>query len=128
VGTSGHGEICPVIGGFIGMGPNDIEGSGVDASIRGVAVGLSAGYRINSSTDIAIVPTAGVGFEYSSFKLTDGIDSTSDSDSYGMLSLGVGLILGRQFTALPSVSIPIGLDDSDPILSLTFALSLGARR
>lgn len=128
VGTSGNAEICPVVSALLGMGPNDIEGSGVDASSRGAQIGLSAGYRIASGADMAIIPTVGVGFAYSAFKLTDGVDTLEDSDTYGAFNVGVGLVLGRQFTALPSVSIPVGLEDSDPVLSISFTLSLGTRR
>ena len=128
VGSSGNAEICPVISGSLGMGPNDIEGTGIDASTRSAQVGLTAGYRIAGGTDIAIIPTVGAGFTYSSFKLTDGVDSLEDSDTYGALSVGVGLVLGRQFTALPSVTIPVGLENADPVVNIGLTLSLGTRR
>lgn len=127
IGSSGNAELCPVVGGFLGMGPNDIEGSGVDASLRGANVGVSLGYRLSSGADVAVIPTFSAGFAYSSFKLTDGTDSLEDSDTYGIVGMGVGLVLGRQVTALPSVSIPLGLEDSDPVLGITFILSLGRR-
>lgn len=128
IGTSGSAEICPIVSGFLGMGPKDIEGSGIDASSRGAQVGLTAGYRINNGPDFAIIPTVGAGFGYSAFKLSDGVDSLEDSETFGALSFGVGFVIGRQFTALPSVSIPIGLEDSDPVISIGFTLSVGSRR
>jgi hypothetical protein len=128
MGTSGRSQLCPFFTGGLGLGPNDIEGSGIDASTRGFSAGVSWGMRAVQSNDFSLFPTIGAGIAFSSFKLTDGVDSIEESDTYVQLGFGLGLVLGRQFTVRPSVTIPLGLEGADPVFSVQISLSLGAGR
>ncbi len=128
LGTGGTTELCPVVGGRLGIGPNDIEGSGVDASTRGASVGVSLGHRIAAGNDVAVIPNVVAGFTYSSVRFTDGVDDLENSESSAVFGVGVGFVLGKQFTAQPSVSIPIGRENSDPVFGISFTLSLGSKR
>lgn len=128
LGTPGKAQLCPTASASLGFGPNDIEGLGVDASTRSASFGAAFGFRASQSPQFTLIPTADFSLVYSSIKLTDGVDSIEDSDSFGLLSLGVGLILGRQFSAHPYVAIPFGLEGADPSFGVTFALAVGTPR
>jgi len=128
VGTSGRAQLCPTFSGALGFGPNDIEGTGVDASTRSVGAGVTWGFRATESADFALIPTIGAGVAYASVKLTDGVDELTESDSYGLIDVGLGIVLGRQFAATPFITIPVGLEGADPTIGLTISLSIGKRR
>lgn len=128
LGTSGNAELCPVIAGFIGIGPKDIEGSGVDASMRGAQVGVTLGIRGSSRTGMSLIPTMSATIARSSSRFSYLTESLEESETYGALTVGVGMVLGRRFTALPSVSIPIGRADLDLVAGFSFSLSLGSQR
>ncbi len=63
-----------------------------------------------------------------SLKLTDGVDPIKESDSGGSLIFGLGIVIGRQFTVRPSVTIPFGFENTDPSFGVMASLSVGAKR
>jgi hypothetical protein len=124
--SASPGEVCLVASGDLGFGPHNIGGSDVDASSTTVGLGVRLGYAADVSPQVAIVPTAGLTAAYARSTLTNGTGS-SDTEKrvYGVLSVGVGLVLNSVVSLRPSVGIPLWLEDADPQFAVKLAISLG---
>jgi hypothetical protein len=118
-------ELCPVASLSIGSGPKDILGTGVDMSSRTFAAGASVGALLGRNPQLRFVPNASFQFANSRVKLDDGTDSASDSQTYGLLSLGTGFVFNSRFSLNPSISIPVGLDGADASFGLIGAMNFG---
>jgi len=125
VGSTARSQLCPFVSGVLGFGPNDIEGTGVDASATAFDAGIAWGTVASQSRDVTLIPTVSAAVAYASIKLSDGVSDFTVSDTYGLLKLGLGVALGRQFAVTPSITVPLGLDDADPILGVHLSLYLG---
>jgi hypothetical protein len=118
-------ELCPIASLSLGSGPNDIFGSGADMSSRTFALGASVGALVNRNPQVRILPNASFQIANSRVKLDDGTNSASDSQSYGLLSLGTGFVFNSRFSLNPSISIPVGLDGGDTSFGLMGAMNFG---
>ena len=118
-------EICPVASLSLGSGPNDIFGTGADMSSRTFAAGASVGALLGRNPQLRFVPNASFQFANSRIKLDDGTDSASDSQTYGLLSLGTGFVFNSRFSLNPSISIPVGSDVYDTSFGINGAINFG---
>lgn len=59
----------------------------------------------------------GAGYIYSSVKLEGFGEELTESDTYGAVELGLGLIISKTLSLRPSVTIPVGLEGADPVMS-----------
>jgi outer membrane autotransporter protein len=125
---SAQASVCPVASFGVGMGPNDIGGTGIDASSTRGTLGLAVGKVMGANPKMKIVPNAGLGLAYQKLSQDDGTTSLSESETYGLASIGVGLIFNSNIAVRPSVSIPLGSDlSNDPTFGLTVAYSFGSK-
>jgi hypothetical protein len=128
VGRVAQAQVCPVASFGVGMGPNDIDGFGTDASSTRGSLGIAVGKVMGANPKMKIVPNAGLGLAYNKQKLDDGTSSVEASETYGLASIGVGLIFNSNIAVRPSVSIPLGSDFSDdPTFGLTVAYNFGSK-
>jgi hypothetical protein len=118
-------EVCPVASLSFGRGPNDVGGSGVDLSSRTFALGASLGALVNHSSTVQILPNAAFQFANTRNTLDDGTTSASGSESYGLLTLGTGFVFHSRFSINPSLTIPVGLDNSSTSFGLGGAINFG---
>jgi hypothetical protein len=118
-------ELCPVASLSLGSGPNDIFSTGTDMSSRTFALGASVGTVLGRSPQLRFVPNGSFQFANSRVKLDDGTNSASDSQSYGLLTLGTGFVFNARFSLNPSISIPVGLDGGDASFGLVGAMNFG---
>ena len=128
VGSTGRTQLCPYATLSLGFGPNDIEGTGIDASSTGFDFGVSLGHEIPSSSEISVIPFAAANFSRSTVKLSLDGDSESTSDSHVSIGFGVGIVINKQFAVRPQISIPVGAQDSDPVVGIGFSLALGNKQ
>jgi hypothetical protein len=126
LGKSANIHVCPVAGFELGMGPDD-DASETDASQQNANLGFSLGTTLRGSPRMQIIPTVGLGLAYSKQKLEVASASSEFSDTYGQAQLGVGLVFNQSIAVRPSVSIPLGLDGSDPTFGVTVAYSFGSK-
>jgi hypothetical protein len=126
LGKSANIHVCPVAGFELGMGPDD-DASETDASSQNANLGFSLGTTLRGSPRMQIIPTVGLGLAYSKQKLEVATVSSEFSDTYGQAQLGVGLVFNQSIAVRPSVSIPLGLDGSDPTFGVTVAYSFGSK-
>jgi hypothetical protein len=118
-------HVCPVANFGLGMGPKDVGGSGVDMSSTTGGMGVALGTSLPSGPRMQIIPTGGLGFQYLKVKADNGTNSTSASDTYGVMDLGVGFIFNSQIAVRPGVSIPLGLAGGETSFGLTVGYNFG---
>jgi hypothetical protein len=125
LGTSGRAQLCPGVGVAFGFGPNTIGGSEVNLSSQNGFVGLQAGIFAGDDL-IRLVPTAGVALVYSKVDWEGSFFGGEDrTDLYGLIDLGVGIVVSSRMSIRPSIDIPVGLEGADPSLGIMVAINFG---
>jgi hypothetical protein len=74
---------------------------------------------------VRILPNASFQFANTRATVDDGEGSTSDSESYGLLTVGTGFVFNSRYSLNPSLSIPIGLTGGDAAFGLMGAINFG---
>jgi len=123
--TSRTAELCPIASLGLSSGPNDVLGSGVDLSTRTFAFGASVGALLGRNQQLRFVPNAAFQFANTRATADDGTNSTSDSQSYALVTLGTGFVFNSRFSLNPSISFPIGLDGGNTSFGLMGAMNFG---
>jgi hypothetical protein len=126
VGKSANIHVCPVAGFELGMGPDD-DATETNNSQQNANVGFSLGTAMGASPRMQIVPSVGLGLAYTKLKTEVAGAESELSDTHGQAQLGVGFIFNQNIAVRPSVSIPLGLEGSDPTFGLTVAYSFGSK-
>jgi hypothetical protein len=124
-------QLCLGASGSVGTGPKNVAGSNQKAYSESFVIGLSAALVINPGSVQRLVPTFGVGYAGSRFQASrdDFATSTFDrSDKFTVIDVGVGFIVTRTLALRPSLTFPLGLEGSTPVLGLDVALNIGRRR
>lgn len=87
---------------------------------------LRAGIATGTNSQFRLVPTAGAALTYTKARFEGGLlDGVEDDDTYGIISLGLGFVLNTNVSILPSVEIPVGLEDADPGFGIMVAVNFG---
>ena len=118
-------QVCPVANFGVGMGPKNVGGSGVDMSRTMAGMGVALSTVLPGSPRMKIVPTGGLGLAYLKAKADNGTTSTSASDTYGLLNMGVGFIFNSQIAVRPLLSVPLGLSGGEASFGLTVGYNFG---
>ena len=124
LGQAGKINLCPVARLALGMGPDD-EAAELNSSSTDLHFGLALGTEMGSTRQLRILPTAGLGLQYSKAKIEDtspGGSTFEASETYGLARVGVGFVFNQQISVRPTIDIPVG---SDVINDPTFGLSVG---
>jgi hypothetical protein len=129
VGTAKKMSFCPVGSLSYTMYP-DIEFLGESSSSNDVTgtAGLALGGTVSTSSAISLIPFASVRAAYTRFSVDIAGESESDSETYGLLSGGVSLALNSSVLIRPVITIPFGLDGSDPTYGIGVSFALGRRK
>jgi hypothetical protein len=124
IGTENRIELCPVGGAGYGFGPDNIEGSGTDVSSWGAFFGLQLGFATGTNPQFRIVPTVGAAVAYSKFELDGGfLSGFEEDDTFGIFTLGLGFVVNTRVSILPSVDVPVGLEDADPVFGIAVGVN-----
>jgi hypothetical protein len=129
VGQAKQFALCPVARLSLGMGP-DNDAANINSSSTDAHFGLAVGTSVGTNPRMRILPTAGLGLQYSKQKVEDtspGGNTIEGSDTYGLARLGVGFIFNQQISVRPTVDIPLGLDNSSAGFGITAAYNFGNR-
>src|SRR5688572_27439242 len=92
LGQSGKLNLCPVARLALGMGPDD-EDAEINAGQTHAHFGLALGTEMGANRQMRIIPTAGLGLQYSKLKVEDtgpGGATAEASETYGLARIGVG--------------------------------------
>jgi opacity protein-like surface antigen len=131
LGRTGKLNLCPVASLNIGMGPDNDEAD-LDGSSTDVHFGLALGTEMGSTPRMRIIPTAGLGLQYSKLKLEDsgpgGGPIFDGSETYGLARVGVGFVFNQQISVRPTIDIPVGSDlSNDPTFGLSVGYNFGSK-
>jgi hypothetical protein len=130
LGRTGKISLCPVARLALGMGPDD-EANDLNSSQTHGHFGLALGTEMGANPRMRILPTAGLGLQYSKLKFEDtspGGSTIEGSETYGLARIGVGFIFNQQISVRPTIDIPLGSDlSSDPAFGLTVGYNFGSK-
>jgi opacity protein-like surface antigen len=130
LGQSGKINLCPVARLALGMGPDD-EANDLNRGTTDVHFGLALGTEMGSTRQLRILPTAGLGLQYSKFKEEDTSangDTFEASETYGLARIGVGFVFNQQISVRPTIDIPVGVEGgSDPVFGLSVGYNFGSK-
>ena len=127
LGQSGKINLCPVARLALGLGPDNDEAE-INSSSTDVHFGLALGTEMGSTRQLRILPTAGLGLQYTKFSQEiGGVEEDPISDTYGLARLGVGFVFNQQISVRPTIDIPVGLDNSDPVFGLSVGYNFGSK-
>jgi hypothetical protein len=125
--TNSSLRVCPIAQVTYAYGPNEDTGIGrLTTNQLGAMGGLAIGGVAKVSPGFAVIPNAfgGVLHQRSTFKL--GSDSETISDTGGAIGGGVSLLFNDIFAIVPSITVPVGFETSDPVFSI--GVSIGFLR
>jgi outer membrane autotransporter protein len=130
LGQSGKLNLCPVARLALGMGPDD-EDADINSGQTHAHFGLALGTEMGSTRQMRIIPTAGLGLQYSKLKIEDtspGGETAEASETYGLARVGVGFVFNQQISVRPTIDIPVGSDiNNDPTFGLTVGYNFGSK-
>jgi hypothetical protein len=130
LGRSGKLNLCPVASLKLGMGPDD-DAAQINSSSTDLNFGFALGTDMGSTPRMRIIPTAGLGLQYSKIKIEDngpGGSTIEGSETYGLARLGVGFVFNQQISVRPTVDIPVGSDlINDPTFGVTVGYNFGSK-
>ncbi len=123
LGTSKRVHVCPVASLTYQNGPN--FASAKSSAIAG-QIGAALGASFPMTSTVSFVPFARAGLL--SVRSTAELAGVSDSETEtgGLLGLGASFRFNDIFALTPSLSIPVGFDNSDTVFSL--GATIGFRR
>jgi hypothetical protein len=120
---------CPVAGASIEKVPDGFFGADVDGSARTAVAGLALSALFSGMPGLDLVPNGSVRYVYSSLKVDDPIlGSETESQSSGLLDLGIALLLNDWFSIQPTVQIPFGGDDNSTSFGIFVGIGFGKKR
>jgi hypothetical protein len=128
LGRTGKMALCPVANLALGMGPDD-DAAEINSSQTNAHFGLALGTEMGTSQQMRILPTAGLGLQYSKFKVDQAGSTVVDgSETYALARVGIGFVFNQQISVRPTVDIPVGRDVSnDPTYGLTVGYNFGSK-
>ena len=120
---------CPLAAIEYQIGPEfDFLGETLDLSALSLSAGVNLGLPIVSG-GLTLIPTGGVALAYTKISADAGsFGSGSESETYGIITLGLGFLMNETFSLKPFVAIPVGLEDADSRLGISLTIGLGGSR
>jgi hypothetical protein len=123
----GKAQVCPTASFTVANGPDFVNENN---SLQDATLGLSIGTVMGANPKMKIVPTAGLSYAHDRLSAKDSSGTSlgaAASQSYGLASLGLGLVLNDNISVRPSVEIPLGLDGgNDARFGFTVGYNFGS--
>jgi hypothetical protein len=110
-------QMCPAVGVEFDIGPN--FPTGWDHSETDVSLGIGVGVVATRTEQVDVVPTGSIAFANADRKVVN----TSNSQSFGIIGLGVGFVFSHQVSIKPAISIPFGLSGAATTFGVTLAVN-----
>jgi hypothetical protein len=124
--TKGTVQMCPAVEVGFDVGPKNIRGTGFDYSETDISLGIGVGMVATRTEQVDVVPTGSIAFANAAGRLKDASgNTTSNSQSFGIIGLGVGFVFSHQVSIKPEVSFPVGVSGGSTTFGVTLAANLG---
>lgn len=114
--------VCPAA--LVGFGSGPDVGA-VDISTIDFRGGGSIGLIAHDRDPIMVVPSFGLSMGWQRMKASWSGQTATDSDTFGIASLGVGFIFNKRVGIVPSISVPFSAPQSDVTFTLGLAYNFG---
>jgi len=125
-------QLCPVATIDHGSGPNNVDyfGDGsvsLDFSETDLSFGVILGALPAMEGSTRIIPSAGLAVVSASGKVKDDVSgqTNSQSDTFELLNLGLGIVFNHTVTVRPGVQIPLGLDGASTTFGAIVSVNFG---
>ena len=120
-------EFCPLVAYTHTSFPDEFAGATrITSGENDFGFGGTFGVVAKASSTADFVPFAALQYVHAAFNTTfGGLGSSSGSQDYGLLGLGVGMVINKIVTFQPSVSIPFGLAGSKAAVNIGLSLNFG---
>ncbi len=126
VGVSRRAAVCPIASIGYEFGPSfETEFGDLELGTLSLAGGVGFGGTAYSTEGLLIMPFGSAQLAYARVSAELEGESESDSETFGLLDLGLGFLFNEQFLVRPSIAIPLGLEDADPVFGLSFVIGFG---
>jgi hypothetical protein len=122
-----RGQLCPVVGGSIGNGPDD---DGFEVKSHFASAGVALGMTLHPKPSMKAIPNGQLRLGYAVSDVTDEVTGKQTyTDTFGVLGLGLGLTLFNERLAIqPTVQFPFAADDNSVSYGIAFSVGIGLRR
>ena len=114
--------VCPVVSMGYTSGPDIGD---IDVSVLQFGAGGQAGFVAYESGNLSFVPTLGLSFARARVKSSFLGQEGTVSDNFGLLNVGVGVLLNRTMSLTPAVAFPFSLEGGDPSFRIGVAVQFG---
>jgi hypothetical protein len=125
-------HLCPMASIVHGSGPNNIDyfGDGsliLDFSQTDLSFGLGFGVLPAQVGSTRVIPTVSFSVVNATVTGKDDVSGQSDSQSetFELLGLGLGIVFNQVITVRPGVSIPMGLDGASTTFGAIVSVNFG---
>jgi hypothetical protein len=114
--------VCPAA--LVGFGSGPDVGT-ADISTIDFRGGGRVGLIAHDTDQIMVVPSFGLSLGWQRMKASLSGQTATDSETFGVASLGVGFVFNRRIGIVPSISIPFSAPQSDVTFTLGMAYNFG---
>jgi hypothetical protein len=121
-------QICPHVL-LQASSAHDTTGFNLDVTQRTAALGLIAGYVAMSGKAIVVTPSASFHFvgAQNHYTFGKGDKYSKNLPGYGVLSLGVGVVVFKELTLVPTTTIPVRPHSEGPYYGISAAFTIGKK-
>jgi hypothetical protein len=120
----GRFQFCPIVGGYLGLGPDDAL-AGLEVTSRAATGGGALGVALEMGS-IGLVPNVAVKYEYLSQKVSEeGLGSASYTYDYTTLDLGLALLVRDRVGIQPVAHVPLSGEDGEVSFGIFASFALG---
>jgi hypothetical protein len=123
LGVSKRVHVCPIVSLTYTNGPNSDP---FKSNALSAGLGASFGGSLPLTSTLSLVPYASAGLLTVRSKSEGLGNSSSDTETGGLLALGASFRFNDIVALTPSISVPVGFDNSDTVFSL--GATIGFRR
>jgi len=128
VGVSRSASVCPIASIGYQFGHSIDTGFGkLELGTLSLGAGAAFGGAVYSTEGLQLLPFASAELAYARMKADYEGETESDSETFGVLNLGMAFLFNSRFGVRPSVAIPVGLEGADPTFGLSFVVGFGRR-
>jgi hypothetical protein len=114
-------SVCPIAQVRYEFG---LDGLTVDLTALEISPGLAVGYLADLSSTVSVGPYAQGALVHARFNAEAPALDETETETYGLMVLGLSGVFNDAFSVGPSVTMPMGTDNGDTLLRLSFAVAL----